>query len=39
VAFHGVLDKALKHDLHMRDAAYRVAIKRVEWAMRLRGWV
>ena len=39
VAFNGVLDKALKHDLYMRDAAYRVAIKRVEWAMRLRGWV
>ncbi len=39
VAFNGVLRKALQHEQYMRDAAYRVAIKRVEWAMRLRGWV
>jgi glutamate dehydrogenase/leucine dehydrogenase len=25
--------------LYTRDAAYRVAIRRVEKAMRLRGWV
>ncbi len=39
-AFKGVLETSLEHDnLFMRDAAYRVAIRRVEWAMRLRGWV
>ncbi|MGC9398581.1 MAG: Glu/Leu/Phe/Val family dehydrogenase [Anaerolineae bacterium] len=39
-AFHGVLNTSLEHEgLYMRDAAYRVAIRRVEKAMRLRGWV
>ncbi|MBN1486951.1 MAG: Glu/Leu/Phe/Val dehydrogenase [Anaerolineae bacterium] len=39
-AFKGVLDTSLKHNnLYMRDAAYWVAIKRVEKAMRLRGWI
>ncbi|HDQ35084.1 MAG TPA: Glu/Leu/Phe/Val dehydrogenase [Chloroflexi bacterium] len=38
-AFHGVYDKAQDNGLYMRDAAYQVAIKRVEWAMRLRGWI
>ena len=39
-AFQGVLETSLEHDnLYMRDAAYRVAIKRVKKAMELRGWV
>ncbi len=38
-AFHGVLNTALEHDLYMRDAAYWIAVRRVEKAMRLRGWV
>ena len=39
-AFQGVLKTSLENDnLFMRDAAYRVAIRRVEKAMRLRGWV
>jgi glutamate dehydrogenase (NAD(P)+) len=39
-AFTGVLKTSLEHDgLYMRDAAYRVGIRRVEWAMKLRGWV
>ncbi len=38
-AFKGVLETALEHDLYMRDAAYWVAIKRVQWAMKLRGWM
>jgi len=38
-AFNSVLKTALEKDLYMRDAAYWVAIARVEKAMRLRGWV
>ncbi len=38
-AFKGVLEMAREHDLYMRDAAYWVAIRRVETAMRLRGWI
>ncbi len=38
-AFQGVLNTALEHDLYMRDAAYWIAVRRVEKAMRLRGWV
>ncbi len=38
-AFQGVLATALEHDLYMRDAAYWIAVRRVEKAMRLRGWV
>ncbi|HNT74315.1 MAG TPA: Glu/Leu/Phe/Val dehydrogenase [Anaerolineae bacterium] len=38
-AFKGVLEKALEKKLYMRDAAYWVAIGRVEMAMRLRGWL
>ena len=38
-AFAGMLAMALKHNLYMRDAAYWVAIRRVETAMKLRGWI
>ncbi|NBD35068.1 MAG: glutamate dehydrogenase [Chloroflexi bacterium] len=38
-AFNSVLETALEKGLYMRDAAYWVAIARVEKAMRLRGWV
>ena len=38
-AFHGVLDMATSRDVHMRDAAYMVAIDRVVKAMDLRGWL
>jgi len=38
-AFQGVLNTALEHDRYMRDAAYWIAVRRVEKAMRLRGWV
>ena len=38
-AFRAVLAMALEKRLTMRDAAYWVAIARVEKAMRLRGWV
>ncbi len=38
-AFRAVLAMALEKGLYMRDAAYWVAIARVEKAMRLRGWV
>jgi glutamate dehydrogenase (NAD(P)+) len=38
-AFNSVLETASEKDLYMRDAAYWVAIARVEKAMRLRGWV
>ena len=39
IAFHGVLDMALKEKTCMRDAAYMVAIDRVVKAMQLRGWI
>ncbi len=38
-AFHNVLGMSLDNGLYMREAAYRVAVRRVEQAMRLRGWV
>jgi glutamate dehydrogenase (NAD(P)+) len=38
-AFNAVLEMALEKGLYMRDAAYWVAIGRVETAMRLRGWL
>jgi glutamate dehydrogenase (NAD(P)+) len=37
-AFRGVLDMALARKVYMRDAAYMVAIDRVQKAMKLRGW-
>ncbi len=39
VAFSGVLDMSVKHNVYMRDAAYMVAIDRVAKAMALRGWI
>jgi len=38
-AFHGVLAMSESQKVHMRDAAYMVAIDRVVKAMELRGWV
>jgi len=38
-AYHEVLGTSLEYKTHMRQAAYVVAVKRVETAMRLRGWV
>ncbi len=38
-AFRAVLTMAMDRGLYMRDAAYWVAIARVERAMRLRGWI
>ena len=38
-AFHSVLDMATKRGVYMRNAAYMVAIDRVNMAMKLRGWV
>ncbi|MBN1875143.1 MAG: Glu/Leu/Phe/Val dehydrogenase [Anaerolineae bacterium] len=38
-AFHAVLEMSLDKKLYTRDAAYWVAIARVERAMRLRGWL
>jgi glutamate dehydrogenase len=39
IAFRKVLDMALRNKLYLRDAAYWVAIRSVERAMVLRGWV
>ena len=39
IAFHGVLDMAIREKVYMRDAAYMVAIDRVVKAMQLRGWI
>jgi glutamate dehydrogenase (NAD(P)+) len=39
IAFRKVLDTALRNKLYPRDAAYWVAIRSVERAMVLRGWV
>jgi glutamate dehydrogenase (NAD(P)+) len=39
IAFRNVLAMALKNKLYLRDAAYWVAIRSVERAMVLRGWV
>ncbi len=38
-AFHAVAALAEEHALYMRDAAYWVAVRRVEEAMRMRGWI
>ena len=38
-AFHGVADLAEAQDVHMRDAAYMIAIQRVAEACRMRGRV
>jgi glutamate dehydrogenase len=38
-AFTAVLAVSLEKDIYMREAAYWLAIARVERAMRLRGWV
>jgi glutamate dehydrogenase (NAD(P)+) len=38
-AYHSVLQTAKQYNVHMRDAAYIVAVQRVVEAMKLRGWV
>ncbi|UCH09134.1 MAG: glutamate dehydrogenase, partial [Fidelibacterota bacterium] len=39
-AFHDVYDQyAGRKDIHMRQAAYMIAIARVAEACRLRGWI
>jgi len=38
-AYHAVLAAARRHKVHMRLAAYAVAVQRVAEAVRLRGWV
>ncbi len=38
-AFRSVLDLSLNRQVHMRDAAYMIAVDRVVQAMRTRGWV
>ncbi|MCL2107702.1 MAG: Glu/Leu/Phe/Val dehydrogenase, partial [Oscillospiraceae bacterium] len=38
-AFKAVYELAKEQDVYMRDAAYMIAIARVENAVRLRGWV
>ena len=38
-AFHDVYQRSQKEGVHMRMAAYMVAVERVAEAMRLRGWV
>ena len=38
-AFHAVLEMHKQRNVHMRLAAYLVAVQRVAEAMRLRGWV
>ncbi len=38
-AFHAVYDVHKKHNVHMRLAAYMVAVARVAEACKLRGWV
>jgi len=39
IAYHAVLNISKKHKIHMRQAAYVVALNRVTEAMKLRGWV
>ena len=39
LAFNAVYNLASKENLYMRDAAYRIAIKRVADAVKMRGWV
>ena len=38
-AFKAVIDLARQKKLHMRDAAYIIAINRVAFAVKSRGWV
>jgi glutamate dehydrogenase len=38
-AFNSVLEMSEGEKVHMRDAAYMVAIQRVVTAMELRGWI
>lgn len=38
-AFHDVYNESLKRKVHMRTAAYLVAVSRVVEAMKLRGWI
>jgi len=38
-AFRAVYDLAKKRDIYMRDAAYMIAIERVNEAIKLRGWI
>ena len=38
-AFAGVYDMHKRHEVHMRLAAYLVAVQRVAEAMKLRGWI
>ena len=38
-AFHDVYEMHKKHNVHMRLAAYMVAVSRVAEAVKLRGWV
>jgi glutamate dehydrogenase/leucine dehydrogenase len=38
-AFNAVLDTSKENDVHMRDAAYIVAIDSVVRAMQFRGWI
>ncbi len=38
-AFGGVYELAKERNLYLRDAAYVIAIERVEKAVRLRGWI
>lgn len=39
LAFHDVYNMSKKHGVHMRTAAYLVAVQRVADAVKLRGWV
>jgi len=39
IAYKKVLETSLKYKINMRQAAYIVAVKRVEEATRLRGWI
>ncbi|MDZ4165435.1 MAG: Glu/Leu/Phe/Val dehydrogenase [Smithellaceae bacterium] len=38
-AYHSVIETSRKYNIHMRQAAYVVAVSRVVEAMKLRGWV
>lgn len=38
-AYHSVVDTSRKYNIHMRQAAYVVAVSRVVEVMKLRGWV
>lgn len=38
-AFQGVYEMSVRENITLRDAAYRIAIKRVSDAVKIRGWV